>query len=544
MRIASLAVLFALVAGPPALGEETPDFASLKKAFEQGFVLGGDTAPAREELRAKKRDAVVAVRAFVDPRSVTLLLDAHRKQGRFVDALLKDWEARREKHMKLAPAMEKALQARSAQTPPGQQMLVSQAEKAWIDEKTALEGLRADAAQEEEIGEFIRRAAGSVLSRLEGEPHAAALREVLKAVGKGETPEERDFIRLLGYVAGGEVTQALRRLADDPSPFVVMIALEALGRQGDPDMADLLLERLSDPRWQVRVAALQGLSFRRQARIVDTLIERGRMEDGVLVRHYLTALARILETGEAGPAPTIEGWCAWWRENRDRVVEAWEKAPLEGPVEGDLPPVALRKKDEGGTSFYGIQTQSKHIVFVIDISGSMGEHGGVDEHGKMRIDVVKAELTNAIRALTAEDEDERGPSSFNIVAYAATVTVFQEGKMVPATKANKEKAFAWIQALRAEGATNIFDALERAFEIVDTRRASKQMDKGADTIFLMTDGEPNRGKIVDPLLICAEIAKMNRERKITLHAIGVGKDHKRDFLERLASENQGEYLGR
>ena len=174
----------------------------------------------------------------------------------------------------------------------------------------------------------------------------------------------------------------------------------------------------------------------------------------------------------------------------------------------------------------------------------MGEHSGKDANDKYRIDIAKVELKNAIRALTAEESDERGVSSFNIVTYAAEVQVFKEGKMIPATKKNKEKAFAWIDALEAIGPTNIFDAMEQAFKIIGTRKAKKQLEKGADTIFLMTDGQPNRGRITDPVLIRKEIEKMNRDRRITINTIGIGDDHADEFLRALATENHGEYAGR
>jgi hypothetical protein len=60
----------------------------------------------------------------------------------------------------------------------------------------------------------------------------------------------------------------------------------------------------------------------------------------------------------------------------------------------------------------------------------------------------------------------------------------------------------------------------------------------------MTDGQPNRGKVTDPTLIRQEIAKMNRDRKITIHTIGVGEGHDAAFLKGLAAENAGTYLAR
>ena len=73
---------------------------------------------------------------------------------------------------------------------------------------------------------------------------------------------------------------------------------------------------------------------------------------------------------------------------------------------------------------------------------------------------------------------------------------------------------------------------------------SKNFSKGADTIFLMTDGSPNMGKFADPELILHEVKELNRTRKITIHTIGVGEGHNAPFLRSLAAQNNGQYLAR
>ena len=324
-------------------------------------------------------------------------------------------------------------------------------------------------------------------------------------------------------------------------PFVIQAVLEALGRHNDPKSIDTLIGRLKDPRWQVRASAIVGLSFYRDARVVEELLERSKAEDGVMRRHYFSALNKIVGQKLPGAAGA---WSTWWAQNKEKKAAEWEAAKQSGPIQNDPPPQIVQSEGGGHTSFYGLKTDSKHIIFVLDISGSMGEMSGKDENGKFRIDLAKSELKKAIGTLSDKDSDERGVASFNVVVYAADVRVFKEGKMIPASKRNKERAFEWIDSLEAVGATNIFDALEQAFQIIGTRKAKKQLEKGADTIFLMTDGQPNRGKITDPELIRHEIAKMNRDRRITINTIGVGEGHAAEFLEKLAAENHGEYLGR
>lgn len=541
--LAAGAAAVLLAAGLRGAEAANDDWKSLHKQFRDTWEIGDLERPGRRETsRGKKLEAVCLLGRSHDGRAVPVLLAAHRSQLKFIEKLRTAWEKRKRAHDKLAPSMERALRAKVPR--PDGQIQVTPAEREWIDEKERIEKLYVEITDEEGIAETTRAAMGQVLNETEGKEHGIALKHVLKGAGRGQSPDEREFIRLLGYVKGEDATAALRRYAQDLQPLVAQAALEALGRQNDPSSVDLLIGRLEDPRWQVRVSALLGLSFFREERVVDVLLERADRESGVLRGHFLRALARIVGIEEGGLPPTVEAWRKWWRENRERVLDAWCSEDRIGPVEENLPPVRLGADEGGHTYFYGIRTDSKHIIFVIDVSGSMGEHGGRNERGLMRIDVVKRELKNAIRSLSASESDERGASTFNIVVYAADVRVYKKGKMIVATKGNKEKAFKWIDDLEAIGATNIFDAIEQAFLIVDTRRVSKQLAKGADTIFLMTDGKPNRGKIVDPDVIRQEVTKMNRERRITLHAVGVGPDHNAVFLEALALENGGQYLAR
>ncbi len=79
--------------------------------------------------------------------------------------------------------------------------------------------------------------------------------------------------------------------------------------------------------------------------------------------------------------------------------------------------------------------------------------------------------------------------------------------------------------------------------MISGRSEKKNMTKGADTIFLMTDGAPNRGKFFEPVMILKEIKRINKERGISIHAIGIG-GHNAGFLQQLAAENNGKYMAR
>ena len=508
--------------------------------FKAKWVIDKKAERSDPRKRAKKRDAVNALRKTKDARAIPILLGAHKKQLRFVAHLLKGYEKRRAPWLKRQEAMERELQARSKAAGGATNFPVSPGLAAWRKEQKRLENLFRGITHEQELAEHTRKAMATVVNKLEGDERAKVVKPMIAAGGKGKDPDQLEFIRLLGYLKGDDITAALTEHTKSMSTTVVETAVKALGRQNVLANVDTLLPFLEDRRWQVRVATLEGLSFLRDARVVEALIERLGSEDGVLQRHYYTALARLLSKTDIAPTP--EAVRSYWKANQKALTERWAARAAGVPIEDDLLPVEI-KGDAGSTSFYGIKTYSKHIIFVIDISGSMGEHGGKNEQGHHRIDVVKRELKNAIRSLNVIESDERGEASFNLVAYEATVKTYKSGKMIPATKKNKEKAFAWIDSLKAFGATNIYDAIEQAFSIISSKE-TKNLKKGADTIFLMTDGQPNRGKVTDPHLIRQEVGKLNRTRKITIHTIGVGKDHNKNFLSKLAAENNGEYLAR
>ena len=74
---------------------------------------------------------------------------------------------------------------------------------------------------------------------------------------------------------------------------------------------------------------------------------------------------------------------------------------------------------------------------------------------------------------------------------------------------------------------------------------------GADTIFLMTDGRPNTGRIEKPEDILAELKKVNRLRKLTIHTICVGEippggptpdSPDPVFLKKIADQNNGDFV--
>lgn len=547
--LVALALLALVLPATPA-GAENPDYRDKVKEFKSAFKT-------KNPLKTR-RGAVKALSKSQDGRAVKDLLKVVKTQAKQAKKLRKEWVMEEEAWQEKTLRLEKQV-AKKFETASGGRISVTDEEDDWlgltdkwkqpgagrpksITEKNRIEGLYKRVLEEEGLVAYIFKSVATLINSLEGEEQDKALKDAASAAKRAKDTQVGHFIHLLAYVVGEPATDALIAFSKDTSPAIAIPALEAMGRQNSEKGLDVLVQRLEDPRWQLRAAAIKGLSYFKDPRAMDALIAAAKKEEGVVQRKYFAALARIVQENVPG---TVEAWDSFWTENREDYIKRWAKWPKGQPVEGDPPDIPI-DTSLGSTSFYGIRTNSKHIIFVVDISGSMGsEMAGKNEADEAPIDVARKELKGAIKSLSATDEDERGAASFNIVIYSKTFTVYKPGKMIKATMSAKEKAFDWIdENIKASGATNIYDSVEAAFNIISDRKESKSFKKGADTIFLMTDGRPNRGKFTQTDLILIEIKRLNKARKLTIHTVGVGPGADPVFLSRLAAQNDGQYLAR
>jgi len=142
-----------------------------------------------------------------------------------------------------------------------------------------------------------------------------------------------------------------------------------------------------------------------------------------------------------------------------------------------------------------------------------------------RLQAAKDELNKAIEGLAND-------VSFSVLVYNNVVTAWQR-TLMPATPSNKRLAAQFVYTRRGAGRTATYDALEAAFQF------------DAEAIYLLSDGEPNLGKIVAPADIIAAISQGNRSRRISVYTIGIAPgvpDGPFDsFLRTLAEQNFGVY---
>jgi Mg-chelatase subunit ChlD len=142
---------------------------------------------------------------------------------------------------------------------------------------------------------------------------------------------------------------------------------------------------------------------------------------------------------------------------------------------------------------------------------------------------------------------------FNLVGFANAVQVWRPDPTVRSAK-TAAAALEWVAKRDVLGATNIYDALETAFELMGAGTAKdRAVEPVYDTVFFMTDGRPTSGKVTDPDRILAEVRRWNAARRVRLHVVGMGGHEKTNpdggepeddvdpaFLKRLAEENGGQ----
>ncbi|RKH21177.1 DUF3520 domain-containing protein [Corallococcus praedator] len=163
------------------------------------------------------------------------------------------------------------------------------------------------------------------------------------------------------------------------------------------------------------------------------------------------------------------------------------------------------------------QRKPSHLVFVIDVSGSMNMDN--------RLGLVKRALNLLVNAL---DERDR----VSIVVYGS------EARLVlgPTNARQKSLLRAAIDGLTTEGSTNAQAGLELGYALA----ANHLQEGGINRIILCSDGVANSG-ITDADGLWARV-KERAAAGITLSAVGFGMGNYNDALmERMAQVGEGNY---
>jgi HEAT repeat protein len=340
-------------------------------------------------------------------------------------------------------------------------------------------------------------------------------------------------------------TEVLVRAASDggePDPRALVVAIDGLGGREPKDVMQPLLVRIDDVRWLVRVAVVAALEKTPAKEGVDALVRRLAKEDGRLRDDCARALRSL--TG-ADIRSNSEQWRIWWEANREKWTG---KPPPEAPPTPFTMPGKPAADDSHATvDFLGLKIESRRVVFVIDVSGSMTfPMGGNGPDAKTpRETLAKRELKQAIASL------EDG-TLFDVVFFSGVVTVWKK-EMQKADAKTRKEASDFVDQIEVVGGTNTFDALEAAYALGDLgkgrrRESDPTGDARLDTIVLLSDGRPSQGRTSDPDAIRQAVREWNKTRRIAIHAIAFGAEAKDGadpkFMKGLAEDTGGSYLAK
>lgn len=299
----------------------------------------------------------------------------------------------------------------------------------------------------------------------------------------------------------------LLRLAESREPEVRTVGLSLLRELGCDEAIPHAQRSLTAKSWELRVACIRYLTSFRDVSSIPLLIARTNKEEGRLAAELANAL--FVHTGTR--CFKKSEWASWWTSHKVGFA-----LPHPDTVRAGLGGLA------GQTSaYFGIPLVSKHVAFLIDVSGSMTARiGSGTDRKRRRIDAAKLELAKALKSIPREHR-------FNLIEYSGGVNPLWD-ELRRANDENRDEILDQVKKLRARGGTNIYGALEMAFR-----------DSSVDTVYLLTDGEPSAGEIIVPDDIADEVQRWNRVRQIVIHTIGFGIDSA--LLKRLAEESGGVY---
>ncbi len=399
-------------------------------------------------------------------------------------------------------------------------------------------------AQEQET-EALENAIGRALASRDKDIRERALEKLIlqPLEDMKDSGSRRLLIHILGRVGGERAEKLLtawskRKSTVDPwKKGDRLAAIEALGFVRTSSAATALVSVFeyaeSTPLLDAAVRALAERKDRQGVRgLIRALGEIQSRKDVSGSAQIKQAILTHLEAlvGES-KGDDFESWAAWWKT-------AASTFKGENDVETPAEEAAKRASMENpsGTTFYGIKTWSKRLAFVLDVSGSMNEPADYAGGSKRKIDVAKAELAQAITSLP------KG-AWFNIIFYSSEYKLWKK-RLVQATPAIKAEAKAWVAKVEANGATNIYDPLVKAFELAGRGSKDKDYQVALDTIFFLSDGQPNRGRVTNPQDIVREIRRLNRLKRVQIHTIGVGRGHNAGFMKSLADLSGGTYIAR
>ncbi len=392
--------------------------------------------------------------------------------------------------------------------------------------------------------EIVRVNAAEALGKLADEQAAPALTDLISHETNDAVlmTAAQSLRAILGkYVQAGGTKDGDQKATSDASaqpPESVRLAVRAC------------IAALGRTTWRADRALVTFLDSFRSLESVPALIgilERFRDHPEEIKSGKLSGLLQfqvhellVAMTGAVFPADQPEKWRQLWETEKDnlRVTEKHEPTGGGATSAGD---------------FCGIPIQGTRVVFILDLSGSMdwsmrGQAGSGKKKTATGLDFAKQELRRAMTAIAPN-------AQFNLITFNGDSRADLWSKdLVVASEKNRDRFLKFVDGLKARGGTNLWCALEEALKI-------KSMVYGAhyestlDEIFVLSDGAPSVGEVIDPVEILRLVKETNRFASMRINTVFVNTEPPPDqrqampkmevppeeLMKRLAEQNGGKF---
>lgn len=316
---------------------------------------------------------------------------------------------------------------------------------------------------------------------------------------------------LIGSTSRPAAGEFLIKQLDSYNSEIVILVADILGTHQYREAIDAIGKLIDHAGFQAsyafRFTVVRSLWSMKSPGAVDLLLQWAPKLDGQL----RVDLDRMLASVDASLFGGDESELAAWKEKQANQPVFQNTSYSTGGLDN---PVFAKAE------YYGIPIEAKRLLFILDHSSSMRDASG----GYTRLEKARRELVSVISHLDPETE-------FAIMIFSNKTRLWRS-ELLTADDVTKQSAIGFVRRIGYGDKTNTYAALRQALTL----------DSSLEAVYLLSDGAPTLGDIVNPVNIVADVIHRNRFRHLRFHTIGVSVTGKtRAFLEALAAQSNGEF---
>lgn len=334
--------------------------------------------------------------------------------------------------------------------------------------------------------------------------------------------------------AKAKFEDAVGKWLTSDKPVFRACAILAAGRAGLDDHRLRALELLKDGTWFVVSAALDCLLRLRPPEAAAQVLELAKAQgDG---RLFAEAIALLVDLTGQDHGDQLDRWEKWLAKNADFKPAERKRESLRG-----VP--YTRMKQKTAATFYGLEIESNNVQFCLDRSISMispvSREPNRPDFATRKKDVLtrRPEVSRSVRdgflprmyvaacEVSAALDGMNPNAKFGILLFNTELLEYAPTRTVNNAE-DRRKAVNWLLSTQPQGGTDIQAAL------LDTIRKAQ-----ADTIVLLSDGEPTS------LGILEQVSRANEVRRLNILVVSIHeKPHYRHYQDALAWRDHGKIV--